>query len=83
MEKNEKLYRVQVRHYIPFSFSEDAYTDSQVVFNSKTAMDNYVNNFERDDFTEIAQTEVCYFNEKGILSRKKVLKNLLIDEEYD
>lgn len=74
--KNNNLYRIQMRHYIPYE-STDVYTDSQIVFNTKEAMDEYVKHFERSDFQEIAQTEICHFNDRGILAKSRVLKNYL------
>lgn len=70
------LYRVQMRHYVPFE-SNEVFTDSQIVFNTKSAMDEFVANFKRRDFKEIAQTEVCHFNDRGILAKTRVLKNYL------
>lgn len=78
----ETFYRVQLRHYIPFE-SRDVYTDSQIVFNSKSAMDKFVADFEEEDFKEIAQTEVCRFNDRGILAKSRVLKNFLKDEKEE
>ena len=82
--KEITLYRVQMRHYVPFE-SREVYTDSQIVFNSKSAMDEFVSQFKRQDFKEIAQTEICHFNDRGILAKSKVLRNYIKsnnDEEY-
>ena len=76
------LYRVQMRHYVPFE-SNEVFTDSQIVFNSKSAMDEFVENFKRKDFKEIAQTEVCHFNDRGILAKSRVLKNYLKNNNND
>ena len=70
------LYRVQMRHYVPFE-SNEVFTDSQIVFNTKSAMDEFVSNFKRSDFKEIAQTELCHFNDRGVLAKSRVLKNYL------
>lgn len=74
--KEETFYRVQMRHYIPYE-SKEVFTDSQIVFNTKEAMDKFTSEFKKTDFKEIAQTEVCRFNDRGILAKSKVLKNYL------
>lgn len=76
------LYRVQMRHYVPFE-SREVFTDSQIVFNSKSAMDKFVSEFRKTDYKEIAQTEECCFNSRGILAKSRVLKNFLKHTEDD
>lgn len=76
------LYRVQMRHYVPYE-SLDVYTDSQIVFNSKSAMDKFTSEFKKTDFKEIAQTEVCHFNDRGILAKSRVIKNYLLNNDED
>ena len=76
----QTLYRVQERHYVPFE-SNKVYTDSQIVFNTKEAMNKFVSEYRRSDFKEIAQTEICHFNDRGILAKSKVLKNYLNHRE--
>ena len=77
MKNNElTLYRVQMRHYVPFE-SKEVFTDSQIVFNSKSTMDKFTSEFKRSDFKEIAQTEICHFNDRGVLAKTRVLKNYL------
>jgi len=76
------FYRVQMRHYVPFE-SQEVFTDSQIVFNSKSAMDKFTSEFRKTDFKEIAQTEICHFNDRGVLAKTRVLKNYLKHTEED
>ena len=77
-----QLYRVQMRHYVPYE-SREVFTDSQIVFNTKSAMDKFVSEFKKSDFKEIAQTEICCFNSRGVLAKSRVLKNFLKHTEED
>jgi hypothetical protein len=75
-KRMKELYRIQLRHFVPYD-SEEAFTDSQIVFNSREAMDKFVKEYERSDFEAIAQTEICQFNDRGILAKTKVIKKYL------